>query len=95
MGVGIERGFRGVVGDRLEVRDGAVGIGVQGERAEDAGEIDYSAGVALFDKREQLAGERNDRLEVVGVENIAQIFIGGLACSQGQSQWTNRCPERC
>ena len=41
-GEGVQRGFGGVVGEGFAVVDGGFGVGLQGEGAEDAGEVKAS-----------------------------------------------------
>src|SRR5271170_5360637 len=77
-GEGVERGLRCVVRKVLESGDGTLWIGVQSERAEDAGEIDNAAGVALLEKRQQLLRNEDDG-EDIGLEDAPQLLLSG-AC---------------
>src|ERR1035437_179884 len=58
-GEGVQRGLGGVVGEGLGVVDGGFGVGLQGEGAEDAGEVDDAAGGAL-DRKSVVEGKGGD-----------------------------------
>ena len=77
--IGIEGGFGGVVGEGLGVVDGGVGVRVQGERGEDAGEVDDAACGALANEGQERVGEGYDGEEVGfedGVEDILRDLAG-------------------
>jgi hypothetical protein len=84
-GEGVEGGFGGVVGEGLGVIDGGLGVGLEGERAEDAGEVDDAAGGTLANEGEKDFSECNLG-EEVGFEDLVEQVegdIGGAVLGAG------------
>jgi len=70
------------------VVDGGVGVSMQAERAEDAGEVDDAAGGALADQREELLSEGDGSEEVGFKDAVEQVEgdVGGVVLGTGAGE---------
>lgn len=85
-GEGVQGGLGSVVGEGLGVVNTGVGVGVQGERAENAGQVHNAPCRAFFDEGKQLLGQC-DRGEEICFEDTTKDFERDFASAVFRAYW--------